>query len=52
MNRKINESMHQQFGRFIRDEMSDNEKEIYIKSDRYKRSILLLSEIFKKNSIN
>ena len=49
MNKK--ESIHQEFGRFLRDEMSDTEKKEYISSERYKKSISLISKIFKKNSI-
>ncbi len=49
---KKKESMHQEFGRFIRDEMSDLEKQKYVSSERYKRSISLISKIFRKNSIS
>ena len=45
------ESIHQEFGRFIRDEMDDIEREKYIISERYKQSISLISKIFNKNSI-
>ena len=45
------ESIHQEFGRFLRDEMDDIEREKYISSERYKQSISLISKIFKKNSI-
>ena len=48
---KEKESIHQEFGRFLRDEMDDIEREKYIISDRYKKSISLISKIFKKNSI-
>ncbi len=51
MNNKFKESIHQEFGRFIRDEMNDLEKAEYIRSPRYKKSKLLISKIFKKNSI-
>ena len=47
----VKESIHQEFGRFLRDEMDDTEREKYIISERYKQSISLISEIFKKNSI-
>ena len=47
----VKESIHQEFGRFLRDEMDDNEREKYIISERYKQSISLISKIFKKNSI-
>ena len=49
--KKDKESIHQEFGRFLRDEMSDLERQKYITSDRYKKSISLISKIFKKNSI-
>ena len=47
----VKESIHQEFGRFLRDEMDDIEREKYISSERYKQSISLISKIFKKNSI-
>ena len=47
----VKESIHQQFGRFLRDEMDDIEREKYICSERYKQSISLIAKIFKKNSI-
>ena len=49
--KKEQESMHQEFGRFLRDEMDDVERKKYINSKRYKQSISLISKIFKKNSI-
>ena len=49
--KKDKESIHQEFGRFLRDEMSDLERHRYIDSERYKKSISLISKIFKKNSI-
>tara|TARA_B100000242_G_C42840124_1_gene390186 strand:+ start:35 stop:205 length:171 start_codon:yes stop_codon:yes gene_type:complete len=52
MKKKIKESIHQEFGRFLRDEMEDNERRIYLSSQRYKKSINLISKIFKKNNIN
>ena len=47
----VKESIHQEFGRFLRDEMDDIERAKYISSKRYKQSISLISKIFKKNSI-
>ena len=47
----VKESIHQEFGRFLRDEMDDVEREKYIISERYKQSISLISKIFNKNSI-
>ena len=49
--KKEQESVHLEFGRFLRDEMSDLERQKYINSERYKKSISLISKIFKKNSI-
>tara|TARA_B100000886_G_scaffold330117_1_gene280228 strand:- start:88 stop:246 length:159 start_codon:yes stop_codon:yes gene_type:complete len=51
MVRKIKESIHQEFGRFIRDEMDDQERSSYVRSERYKRSIKLVSQIFTKNKL-
>ena len=51
MARKIKESIHQEFGRFIRDEMDDQERSSYVRSERYKRSIKLVSQIFTKNKL-
>ena len=51
MKNNFKESIHQEFGRFLRDEMEDIEKEEYIRSERYKSSIKLISKIFKENSI-
>ena len=47
----VKEILHQEFGRFLRDEMDDIEREKYIISERYKQSISLISKILKKNSI-
>ena len=47
----VKESIHQEFGRFLRDEMDDIERKKYISSERYRQSISLISKIFKKNSI-
>tara|TARA_B100000963_G_scaffold228765_1_gene199498 strand:+ start:500 stop:655 length:156 start_codon:yes stop_codon:yes gene_type:complete len=49
--KKEQESMHQEFGRFLRDEMDNVERKKYINSKRYKQSISQISKIFKKNSI-
>tara|TARA_Y100000766_G_C18466390_1_gene393030 strand:- start:315 stop:473 length:159 start_codon:yes stop_codon:yes gene_type:complete len=51
MKNDLKESIHQEFGRFLRDEMEDIEKKEYINSDRYKKSIKLISKIFRQNSI-
>lgn len=46
--KKEQEIINQEFGRFLRDEMSDLERQKYIISDRYKKSISLISKILKK----
>ena len=38
------ESIHQEFERFMRDEMDDLEKKKYIKSDNYKTMLELLTK--------
>ena len=50
---KFKESVHQEFERFMRNEMEDIEKDNYINSKRYKNMIseiskLLIEEILKK----
>ena len=44
MEYKENESIHQEFERFMRDEMDDLEKKKYIKSDNYKTMLELLTK--------
>ena len=39
MKNKEKESIHQEFERFMRDEMDDEEKKKYIKSENYKTMI-------------
>ena len=51
MSNKFQESIHQEFERFMRDEMDDFEKKSYLKSERYKKSIKLVSQIFTKNKL-
>tara|TARA_Y100000996_G_C22426349_1_gene603671 strand:+ start:74 stop:223 length:150 start_codon:yes stop_codon:yes gene_type:complete len=46
------ESIHQQFERFMRDEMDDIERERYIKSDRYKKIIKTFEFILKEKKKN
>ena len=41
---KNKESIHQEFERFMRDEMDDIEKKKYIKSDNYKTMFNLLTK--------
>ena len=40
----MKESIHQEFERFMRDEMDDKEREKYIKSENYKKMISLLAK--------
>ena len=42
---KFKESIHQEFERFMRDEMEDNEKKSYTRSKRYKIMIKEISNI-------
>ena len=44
MKYKKQESIHQEFERFMRDEMDDLEKKKYIKSDNYKTMLNLLTK--------
>ena len=44
MKYKDKESIHQEFERFMRDEMDDLEKKKYIKSDNYKTMLNLLTK--------
>ena len=44
MKYKEKESIHQEFERFMRDEMDDLEKKKYIKSDNYKTILNLLTK--------
>jgi len=47
---KFQESIHQEFERFMRDEMNDYERRNYIKSERYKTMIKQISEILIEKS--
>ena len=44
MNNKDKESIHQEFERFMRDEMDDVEKNAYIKSNNYKVMLNLVTK--------
>ena len=44
MTKKEKESIHQEFERFMRDEMDDFEKKKYIKSDNYQTMLNLLTK--------
>ncbi len=48
---KFEESMHQEFERFMRDEMDDSEKNLYLKTQRYKNMINQLSKILIEKSL-
>ena len=47
----MKESIHQEFERFMRDEMDDEEKRLYLKSKNYKKMLNLITNTlsdFKK----
>ena len=44
----MKESIHQEFERFMRDEMDDSEREKYIKSKNYEKMINLLTDTLKQ----
>ena len=44
----MKESIHQEFERFMRDEMNDQERERYIKSKKYQKMINLLTDTLKQ----
>lgn len=48
--KKFKESIHQQFERFMRDEMDDVEKDEYVKSERYKNLINIMIKNLKKRN--
>ena len=48
---KFQESIHQEFERFMRDEMDDIERKNYIESEKYKNMIKRFSEILIENSL-
>lgn len=52
MSNKFQESIHQEFERFMRDEMDDFEKTSYLKSNRYKKMIKECTEILIKKNFN
>ena len=55
MSNKFMESIHQEFERFMRDEMDDNEKKHYQNTSRFKNMIeeisrVLIEKSFKRDS--
>ena len=48
---KFKESIHQEFERFMRDEMEDNEKKSYTGSKRYKIMIKEITKILIEKSL-
>ena len=46
-NNNLKESIHQEFERFMRDEMDDTEREKYIKGKNYKKMINLLTDTLR-----
>lgn len=51
MSNIFQESIHQEFERFMRDEMDDIERKNYIESKRYKNMIKKFSDILIENSL-
>ena len=51
MTKMFEESIHQEFERFMRDEMDDIKRNSYIESKRYKNMIKRFSEILLENSL-
>lgn len=51
MTYEYKESIHQEFERFMRDEMDDSEKKMYLRSKRYKKIIAQFSEILIEKSL-
>ena len=48
MTKKNKESIHQQFERYMRDEMDDIEKKEYLKSNRYKSMLQIITKTLSK----
>tara|TARA_B100000579_G_C22626600_1_gene754491 strand:+ start:69 stop:236 length:168 start_codon:yes stop_codon:yes gene_type:complete len=48
---KSKESIHQEFERFMRDEMDDNERKTYVKSKKYKNMIREISKVLIKRGL-
>tara|TARA_B100000989_G_scaffold264721_1_gene217261 strand:- start:2633 stop:2803 length:171 start_codon:yes stop_codon:yes gene_type:complete len=48
---KFKESIHQEFERYMRDEMDDNEKKNYQNTLRFKNMIKEISKVFIDNSL-
>ena len=48
MTKKTKESIHQQFERYMRDEMDDIEKKEYLKSNRYKSMLQIITKTLSK----
>ena len=51
MNNQFKESVHQEFERFMRDEMNDSERKSYVRSKRYETMIKRFSEILIEKGI-
>ena len=47
--KKFKESVHQEFERYLRDEMDDIEKEMYSRTDRYKKLMELIEITLREN---
>ena len=51
MSNKFKESIHQEFERFMRDEMDDNEKKHYQNPSRFKSIIKEITEVLVEKSL-
>ena len=52
MNKKKSESVHQEFARYMRDEMDNIEKKSYMKTERYKKLLFNIEKILKDKKGN
>ena len=51
MSNKFKESIHQEFERFMRDEMDDNEKKNYQNTSRFKNIIKRITKVLIEKSL-
>ena len=47
--KKFKESIHQEFERYLRDEMDDIERKTYIQTHRYKKLLSLIEKTLREN---
>ena len=50
--KKFRESVHQEFERYLRDEMDDIARKIYIRTQRYKKLTSLIEKTLRENKKN